>query len=139
MITGHRAGNVFNSNEEENKLLLGPNGSFNGGHQLTGRQLHMIVQREGRYNDQRAQEAEQIEAQLHEVNRMMSELAILVKDQEDTIINIGKNIDKSNDHMEGAIEQLQIYLSSLNGNRWLMIKVFAIMIFMAVIFTAFVA
>lgn len=126
-------------NDEENQSLLRADGSFNGEYELKGRQSQMTLQREVQYNEQRAQEAEQIEAQLTEVSQMMTKIATFVDEQRRTIIGITDNVDDSIANMDGAIEQLQKYLASLSGNRWLMIKVFAILIFMAIIFTVFIA
>ena len=118
--------------------------SLNDGHSLRGTsasqsQSQMMVYQETQYNEQRAMEAEAIEGQLTEISQMMTKLASIVDEQRQTIIQIGDNVDDSIQHVEGAIEQLQKYLSSLSGNRWLMIKVFALLIFLAIIFTLFIA
>ncbi len=84
-------------------------------------------------------EAQSVERQLTEISTMMNQLAELVDEQRQTIIHINTNIDDATEHVEGAIEQLQKYLASLAGNRWLMIKVFAILIIFAIIFTIFIA
>lgn len=126
------------SGDEESQSLLNPDGTFNGEYQLKG-QSQMTLQREVQYNEQRAQEAEQIEAQLTEVSQMMTKIATFVDEQRRTIIGITDNVEDSISNMDSAIEQLQKYLASLSGNRWLMIKVFAILIFMAIIFTVFIA
>ena len=112
------------------------------GHQLRGAsssQSQMVMYQESQYNEQRAEEAEAIESQLTEISQMMGKLAQIVDEQRQTIIQIGDNVDDSIVHVEGAIDQLQKYLSSLSGNRWLMIKVFALLIFLAIIFTVFIA
>merc|ERR1712156_207200 len=115
--------------------LLRPDGTFNGEYKLDGRQSQMTLQREVQYNAQRAQEAEQIETQLTEVSQMMTKIATFVDEQRRTLVGITDNVDDSIQNMDGVIKNLQQYLSSLSGNRWLMIKVFAILIFMAIIFT----
>jgi len=127
------------SSDEENKPLLNADGSFNGEYQLKGQQSQMTLHQEVQYNEQRAQQAEMIESQLTEVSQMMTKIATFVDEQRRTIIQIGDNVDDSIANMDGAIEQLQKYLASLSGNRWLMIKVFALLIIFAIIFTIFIA
>lgn len=91
------------------------------------------------YHEQRAEMAQVVESKFAEVLNMVSHLAGLVDEQRQTIITINSNIEESIDNVEGAIAQLQKYLGSLSGNRWLMIKVFALLIFFAIIFTIFIA
>merc|ERR1719461_957160 len=69
------------------------------------------------YNQQRVIEAEQIESKLNEISGLMSKLATIVHDQRQTILTISENVEDATLHVEGAIEQLQKYLSSLSGNR----------------------
>ena len=80
-----------------------------------------------------------IERTLTEISQSMTQLAQLVDEQRETIININDNMEVAVENVEGGIEQLQKYLASLAGNRWLMIKVFALIIFFAIIFTVFIA
>ena len=76
---------------------------------------------------------------IYKNSQMMTNLAQMVEEQKETILHIQDNIDYSVENVEGAIEQLQKYLASLSGNRWLIIKVFALLIFFAIFFTLFVA
>ena len=117
--------------------MLSPDNS----HSLKGAQSQSQMQlfNQTDYTQERAMQAEQIEGQLTEISQMMSKLATIVHNQRETIITINENVEDATLHVEGAIEQLQKYLSSLSGNRWLMIKVFALLIFLAIIFTVFIA
>eukprot|EP01083_Nonionella_stella_P111376 326643_1 len=127
------------SNSENEALLSGDSSQ---GHQLKGAsqsQSQMMMYKDNEYAEQKVKEAEQIETQLTEISQMMSKLASIVDEQRQTIITIGDNVEESIENMDGAIQQLQKYLSSLSGNRWLMIKVFALLIFLALIFTVFIA
>lgn len=121
----------------ENEALL--SNKDESGHFLVQSQSQTQLYQGPVYNEQRALEAEHIESQLTEVSRMLTQFAGLVHEQGETIITIDSNVQKSIEHVEGAIEQLQKYLASLSGNRWLMIKVFTVLIFFAIIFTVFVA
>jgi len=128
-----------NASESENEHLLAEQNQHGHGGQGMQDQTQMVLHADNVYSQQRAEEAEQIEGQLTEISQMMTKLAQIVDEQRHTILQIGDNVDDSIENMDGAIQQLQKYLSSLTGNRWLMIKVFALLIFLAVIFTVFVA
>merc|ERR1712202_96977 len=131
--------NNNNNNDNESEPLLSDNTHFLKGAQSSQQQSQMTLYNETNYTQQRAEEAEQIEGQLTEISRMMGKLATIVHDQRQTILTISENVEDATLHVEGAIEQLQKYLSSLSGDRWLMIKVFALLIFLAIIFTVFIA
>eukprot|EP01083_Nonionella_stella_P272336 923426_1 len=120
-----RRNNNNESNSETEALLASDSLSINGinGHELVNKsqsQSQMVMFKEPQYNDQRTMEAEAIETQLTEISQMMAQLANIVDQQRHTIIQIGDNVDDSIQHVEGAIQQLQKYLSSMSGNRWLM-------------------
>eukprot|EP01084_Bolivina_argentea_P317021 549596_1 len=107
------------SNSENEALLSGDSSQ---GHQLKGAsqsQSQMMMYKDNEYAEQKVKEAEQIETQLTEISQMMSKLASIVDEQRQTIITIGDNVEESIENMDGAIQQLQKYLSSLSGNRWL--------------------
>lgn len=124
------------ADDDENEQLLS-NENNSGGFSQNQRQLMQFE--ESSYNEQRAQDAMAVERQLTEIGQMMTKLATMVHEQRETIITINSNIDDSREHMEGAISELQKYLATLTGNRWLMIKVFAILIFFALFFALFIA
>ena len=91
------------------------------------------------YYSYRAQEALSIERKIIQISEMMSRIAETVYGQKQTINQIIDNIQASTDNVELGIGELQKYLASLDQNRWLIIKVFAILIFFALFFAAFVA
>lgn len=52
---------------------------------------------------------------------------------------IDDNMDESLANVEGARSSLLRYLNQISSNRWLMIKIFAILIFFLIFFIFFVA
>ena len=52
---------------------------------------------------------------------------------------IDANVDEANQHIEGAHTELLKYLRSVTSNRWLIIKVFGVLIFFFLIFIVFFA
>lgn len=53
-------------------------------------------------------------------------------------IRIDDNMDESLANVEGASNALMKYLNRVSSNRWLMIKLFLVLIFFLVIFIVFV-
>jgi syntaxin 5 len=52
---------------------------------------------------------------------------------------IDANVDEATHHIEGAHTELLKYLRSVTSNRWLIIKVFAVLIIFFLIFIVFLA
>ena len=124
------------ANDDESEQLLQ---NDNNSNHFSQNQSQLMQFEQSHYNEQRAQDAMAVERQLTEIGQMMTKLATMVSEQRETIITINQNIDDSRENMEGAISELQKYLATLTGNRWLMIKVFAILIFFALFFALFIA
>jgi len=114
-------------NSDEEMHLLNDDGNFNSNNAMYAQDTQM-------QQIDRAEDALKIEQELREIGSMLSQLGELVAEQEHTILNINTNIEDANDQMEDGIAQLQKYLARLSGNRWLMIKIFAILIFFAILF-----
>jgi len=62
-----------------------------------------------------------------------------VKEQEEVVHRIDGNIEDAEMNVEAAHTELLKYFKSVTSNRWLMIKVFALLIFFFVIFVIFLA
>jgi len=123
----NRYGRRKQQNSDEEMHLLNDDGNFNSNNAMYAQDTQM-------QQIDRAEDALKIEQELREIGSMLSQLGELVAEQEHTILNINTNIEDANDQMEDGIAQLQKYLARLSGNRWLMIKIFAILIFFAILF-----
>ena len=55
------------------------------------------------------------------------------------LFRIDANVDEAGHHIEGAHTELLKYLRSVTSNRWLIIKVFAVLIIFFLIFIVFLA
>lgn len=53
--------------------------------------------------------------------------------------SIEKNVELAKENVDSGITELQTLLNSVQSNRWLIIKVFFVLILFAVFFTVFVA
>lgn len=55
------------------------------------------------------------------------------------VCRIDENMDESLSNVEGAQNQLLKYLDSISSNRWLILKIFMVLITFLLIFVVFVA
>ena len=62
-----------------------------------------------------------------------------VQEQGELAIRIDENIDDSLANVDSAQAQLLKYLNSISSNRWLVMKVFAMLVLFLVVFVVFVA
>lgn len=91
------------------------------------------------YNQDRLEAVTRIASELQDINKMTTDLAVMVHDQGEVMGVINDNIDRAKDNMDGVIGELQKYLARMSANEMLMIKVFALIIFLAIFFAIFVA
>lgn len=80
-----------------------------------------------------------IEATIVELGTIFQQLAHMVKEQEEIVQRIDSNVEDAQLNVESAHSELLKYFQSVTSNRWLMIKVFAILIVFFIIFVVFVA
>jgi len=99
-------------------------------------QMSAMVQQED-YTTSRASAVENIERTIVELGGIFQQLATLIAAQGDMITRIDENIDNSTVYVERAETQLLKYLHSISSNRWLIVKLFLVLIVFAVIFIVF--
>ncbi|KAK4388892.1 syntaxin [Sesamum angolense] len=87
----------------------------------------------------RAEALQNVESTIHELSSIFNQLATLVSQQGEIAIRIDENMDDTLANVEGAQGALLKYLNSISSNRWLMIKIFFVLIFFLMIFLFFVA
>lgn len=80
-----------------------------------------------------------IEATIVELGTIFQQLAHMVKEQEEIVQRIDGNVEQSEMNIEAAHSEILKYFQSVTSNRWLMIKVFAVLIVFFIIFVVFVA
>lgn len=80
------------------------------------------------YYQQRADTMQNIESTIVELGGIFQQLAHMVKEQEETVERIDSSVEDTSMNVEAAHAELLKYFQSMSGNRWLMIKVFAVLI-----------
>ncbi|POO04087.1 t-SNARE [Trema orientale] len=102
-------------------------------------QQQQLVPLQDTYMQSRAEALQNIESTIHELGNIFNHLATLVSQQGEIAIRIDQNTDETLTNVEGAQGQLLKYLNSISSNRWLMIKIFFVLIFFLMVFLFFVA
>ncbi|PKK73900.1 t-SNARE [Rhizophagus irregularis] len=86
------------------------------------------------YIESRATAIESIESTIAELGNIFQQLATMVAEQRETVQRIDANTDDIQTHVEGAQKELLKYYASISSNRWLMVKIFAVIIFFFLVF-----
>jgi syntaxin 5 len=75
-----------------------------------------------------------VEQTIVELGGIFKQLATMIKEQEEQIQRIDSNVDDVELNVNEAHSELLKYFQSVTSNRWLMIKIFIVLIVFFVIF-----
>ncbi|KAF2270955.1 t-SNARE [Lojkania enalia] len=129
---GRSPGPFKNTNAAQQDLLsLEPSGSSaltRGGPQSDAQLLLMEeAQPQNAYIQQRGQAIEAIESTITELGSIFGQLAQMVSEQGEQIQRIDANTEDVVDNVQGAQRELMKYWSRVQGNRWLVAKMFGVL------------
>lgn len=88
----------------------------------------LLLDQQDMYVQQRSTAVEAIESTIQELGGMFSQLATMVAEQRETVARIDQNTDDISLNVSGAQRELMKYYARISSNRWLMVKVFGIVI-----------
>lgn len=91
------------------------------------------------YLEGRARAIQSIDSTLKELSVLYQRLATIISEQGEMAERIDANVEETLHNVEGAHTELLKYFDRISSNRWLIIKVFAILILFAIFFTLFMA
>jgi syntaxin 5 len=91
------------------------------------------------YLSTRAQAVESIESTIVELGDMYKRLVTIVGMQEEVTLRIDANMDNTLEHMDAGHRELLKYFDRISNNRWLILKIFAVLIVFLVFFMLFIA
>lgn len=91
-------------------------------------QMQMMETRQDNYMQQRSTAIESIESTISELGSIFSQLAHMVAEQRETVQRIDDNVMDVVDNVGGAQRELLKYYASVSSNRWLMLKIFGVLI-----------
>ncbi|XP_068182276.1 syntaxin-5a isoform X2 [Antennarius striatus] len=101
-------------------------------------QLQLIDEQDS-YIQSRADTMQNIESTIVELGSIFQQLAHMVKEQEETIQRIDANVEDTQVNVDAAHTEILKYFQSVSSNRWLMIKIFLVLIVFFIIFVVFFA
>lgn len=108
-------------------------------HHMEMSMLQQVVPRQENYAQSRNAALQNVESTISELGGIFTHLATMVAQQGELAIRIDEDMDESVANVEGARNALLRHLNSISSNRWLLIKIFAAIIFFLIIFAMFVA
>ncbi|XP_053694830.1 syntaxin-5 [Sabethes cyaneus] len=91
------------------------------------------------YVQERAETMQNIESTIVELGGIFQQLAHMVKEQEEMVERIDTNLQDVELNVEAAHGEILKYFQSVTKNRWLMIKIFGILILFFIFFVVFLA
>eukprot|EP00258_Populus_trichocarpa_P029481 XP_024445500.1 syntaxin-32 [Populus trichocarpa] len=102
-------------------------------------QQQQMVPLQDSYMQSRAEALRNVESTIHELSNIFTQLATMVSQQGELAIRIDENMEETLSNVEGAQGQLVRYLNSISSNRWLMMKIFLVLVVFLMFFVFFVA
>ncbi|XP_021916862.1 syntaxin-5 isoform X2 [Zootermopsis nevadensis] len=132
-ISGHHQGSVLlaedvSVNMEEHSPLL-----------PTVQNQALIYDETDNYLQSRAETMQNIESTIVELGGIFQQLAHMVTEQEEMVERIDTNVQDAELNVEAAHSEIIRYFQNITSNRWLMIKIFAVLIFFFLFFVLFMA
>ncbi|GBG66325.1 hypothetical protein CBR_g58816 [Chara braunii] len=110
-----------------------------GGASHQQQQQQMMVPAQDGYMASRAEALQNVESTIVELSSIFQQLATMVAEQGEMAVRIDENLEDTLANVEGAQGALLKYLSRISSNRWLVIKIFFVLIIFLLIFVVFVA
>lgn len=91
-------------------------------------QMLLMQEQDNRYLQERNNAVETIESTINEVGGLFQQLATMVQEQGEVIQRIDDNVEDVSLNIGGAHRELLKYYNNISSNRWLMLKIFGILI-----------
>lgn len=97
-------------------------------------QQRLVLTQDDSYIQDRANAMQTVETTIVELGTMFNQLATMIKEQEEQITRIDSNVDDVDMNVSMAHTELLKYFQSVTSNRWLMFKVFGVLIIFFIFF-----
>lgn len=91
-------------------------------------QLMLLEEQNNQYLQERNSAVDAIESTINEVGGLFQQLATMVQEQGEVIQRIDDNVEDVSLNITGAQRELMKFYSSVSSNRWLMLKIFGVLI-----------
>ncbi|KAJ1824550.1 Integral membrane protein SED5 [Coemansia sp. RSA 2675] len=101
-------------------------------------QMMLTQQNQSSYLDSRSDAINSIESTISELGSIFQQLAQMVSEQRDVVQRIDANIETVDINISAAQNELLRYYSNISSNRWLMAKVFMVILVFVFLLVTFV-
>lgn len=98
-----------------------------------------VLQQRDNYVQSRADAMQSIESTIQEIGGIFQQLASMVHEQGEQVERIDREIENTHANVEGALTELGKYYNSVSSNRWLMLKIFGVLLAFFIFFIVVVA
>lgn len=102
----------------------------------TALQQMELVEQQNNFIDTRASAITNIESTIAELGSVFQQLATMVAEQRDVVQRIDVNVEDMEVNVTGAQQELLRYFTSISSNRWLIMKVFGLVVMFLFLFAA---
>uniref|UniRef100_A0A182QTU8 t-SNARE coiled-coil homology domain-containing protein n=1 Tax=Anopheles farauti TaxID=69004 RepID=A0A182QTU8_9DIPT len=132
--------------EQQDQVCIDMGGGSSGGGSSSERapllqqqQQLVLYDESDSYVQERAETMQNIESTIVELGGIFQQLAHMVKEQEEMVERIDSNLQDVEMNVEAAHGEILKYFQSVTKNRWLMIKIFGVLILFFIFFVIFLA
>jgi len=98
-------------------------------------QQQLMIHQQDQYIETRSTAIESIEQTIAELGSIFQQLAQMVSEQRETVQRIDRDTESIESNVTSAQKELMKYYANISSNRWLMLKIFATIIFFVLVFT----
>ncbi|KAF0306572.1 Syntaxin-5 [Amphibalanus amphitrite] len=97
----------------------------------------LLMEEQDTYYQARSETMKNIESTVVELGAIFQQLAHMVHEQEEMVQRIDANVEDTSMNVEAAHSEILKYFQSVSSNRWLMVKVFGVLIVFFIVFVMF--
>jgi len=129
----------YNGNNGSVAICIDDGGGMSSPQQQQQQQSLQLVEQQDNYITDRANTMENIETTIVELGDIFQQLATMVKEQEEQVLRIDSNVEESDLNITSAHNEILNYFQGISSNRWLMMKIFLVLIAFFIVFVVFFA
>jgi syntaxin 5 len=102
-------------------------------------QQQLLTANQDQYLDSRATAIEGIEKTIADLGSLFSQLTTMIAAHDDLVQRIDANVEDVEANVVGAQDQLMRYMQTVSSDRWLMLRIFMVLIVFFLLFVLFFA
>lgn len=138
-MRGSNQGSLLLSEQDDIAIEMNPSQPLLQRQQQQQSQQMIMYDESNNYVQERAETMQNIESTIVELGGIFQQLAHMVKEQEEMVERIDTNVQDAEMNIEAAHGEILKYFQSVTKNRWLMIKIFGVLILFFIFFVVFLA